>query len=318
MRFLRPTPVSHPAWTFGHGRSVRRSTGGKPRVWFGWAALWLLCWTHPIFPQYYDEYTAEPYSEDFMAWYESYREMEAWREWNNAEWANLLGDSYPEPEYVDADGNAYYMDSFGWLHDYEVGMSETEWAYIDASIYGIQQAYPIGKGNNPKSLYHAAGDARWLGNAYRMLAPRLERPQQASVRELYTGALLTARLAALGQGGSFARAREWLRQAEEKARAQGDSRLLPSIRRAQVLVTAMEEYRTTGRVQQALHRVEALRKQEPDRPEWHWLAAELYALQGMKAQAFRAYREAQRHTDPQVLRGVRLLPTREGKPKGIQ
>ncbi len=289
----------------------------KPWVWFAWMGL-LLLWSHPVFAQYYEEYTTEPYSEDFMIWYESYRETEAWQEWNNAEWANLLGDAYPEPEYVDAYGNAYYMDEFGWLHDYEVGMSETEWAYIDASIYGIQRAYPIGKGKHPKSLYHAAGDARWLRNAYRMLAPHLQRPEEASVRELYVGALLAARLAALGKGGSFTRARQWLRRAEEKARSQSEPRLLRSIRRAQILITAMEEYRTNGQVRRALRQVNALRKREPERPEWHWLAAELYALQGMKAQAFRAYREARKHADPQILRGVRLFPARKEKPGSIQ
>jgi len=254
------------------------------------------------------------YSDDFDMWYEEFQLENAWQSWWNMEWANALGDDYPAPEYVDDWGNYYYEDAYGYLHDYDSGMSDIEWGSVESSIYGIQKANPVGPQGRVRSLSQAANDPQWLQKASALLAPRLQAPD-ATDRELYVGALLEAGRAAHGQG-DFAKA---LRYLDRAARRAGPNRQV-AVEKARVLLEAYQAHRSGEKIDAALARLERLRQAHPDRADLHRLAAELYALTGQKEKAREAFEQA-RQTAPQAIHGIRLgrpgQPTRT-RPQGIQ
>jgi len=249
---------------------------------------------------------------DFDVWYQEYQLDNAWNSWWAMEWANALGDNYPAPEYMDDAGNLYYEDAYGYLHDYETGMSDVEWGSIESSIYGIQKAYPVGRQGRVRSLYQAATDARWLQDASALLAPRLKAPD-ATWRELYVGALLEAGRAALGRG-SFQQALQYLEHAAR--RADRDSAL--AVEKARLIVEAHQAYKSRASLDAVLDRLNGLRQAHPDRADLHRLAAELYALTGQKEKAREAFEQARR-VAPRAIHGLRFSRPGTGhRPQGIQ
>ncbi|MDW7984748.1 MAG: hypothetical protein RMK16_08750, partial [Acidobacteriota bacterium] len=133
------------------------------------------------------QYWADFDYSDFDLWYQEYQLADAWNSWWAMEWANALGDNYPAPEYVDAYGNYYYEDAYGYLHDYYSGMSDVEWGSIEASIYGLQKAYPVGRQSRVPSRYQAATDVQRLQDTSARVSPRLKAPH-ATRPEHYVGA----------------------------------------------------------------------------------------------------------------------------------
>ncbi|GBC84483.1 hypothetical protein HRbin11_00912 [bacterium HR11] len=252
--------------------------------------------------------------DDFDMWYEEFQLENAWQSWWNMEWANALGDDYPAPEYMDDAGNFYYEDAYGYLHDYDTGMSDVEWGSVESSIYGIQKAHPVGPQGRVRSLYQAASDARWLQDASALLAPRLKAPD-ATWRELYVGAFLEAGRAAQGRG-SFQQALRYLEQAAQRA----DRDRAVAIEKARIVFQAYQAYKSRSSLDTVLGQLNRLRQAHPDRADLHRLAAELYALTGQKEKARDAFEQA-RQAAPQAIHGLRLdrLGARpKSRPQGIQ
>lgn len=282
--------------------------------YFGWGTLVCsLCLAlSPAQAQYWDDYGD---SGDFDFWYQEYQLEDAWNSWWAMEWANALGDNYPAPEYMDDAGNFYYEDAYGYLHDYETGMSDVEWGSIESSIYGIQKAHPVGRRGRVRSLYQAAKDVQWLQSASAILAPRLKAPD-ATWRELYVGALLEAGRAAQGQG-NFQQALQYLKQASQRA----DRDQAAAIEKTRIVLEAYQAYKNRASIDATLDRLNQLRQAHPDRADLHRLAAELYALTGQKEKARAAFEQA-RQVAPWAIHGLRL--DRWGgrdakkKPQGIQ
>lgn len=250
----------------------------------------------PVEAQYWDDSWG---SGDFDFWYQEFQLEEGWNSWWAMEWANALGDNYPAPEYMDDAGNLYYEDAYGYLHDYETGMSDVEWGSVESSIYSIQKAHPVGRQGRVQSLYQAAQDVRWLQDASALLAPRLKAPD-ASWREFYVGAFLEAGRAAQGRG-SFQQALRYLDQA---ARQAGQDQAV-AIEKARIILEAYQAYKGRAPIDPALDRLNRLRQVHPDRADLHRLAAELYALTGQKEKAREAFIQA-RKVAPETIHGLRI------------